>query len=739
MLFPSSIIAQTFKGTINIEVGETYYVDVDFGSYVTQTGSWEKSNSTFIFINKGNKGCTIKGNKVGTGTLEYWGVVEADIIEYYWTVNVSEKSVKISDIILNKTSLSLNIGDQEQLTATILPSNATNQSLTWSSSNTNVATVGFNGNVTAKAEGSSTITCRANDGSGKYATCYVTVIDNSILVSDITLNTTSTSLKVGGSYQLSATISPKNATDKSVTWSSNNTSVATVSSSGYVTAKAEGSATITCRANDGSGVYAQCIVNVMPEGIEINSTNFPDENFRNYLLNKNYGSDGIITQKEINSITSIDVNNKNIKKLKGIEFFTALKSLYCSGNQLTTLDVSKNTALTGLRCHDNQLTTLNVSKNTSLNVLYCYENKLTTLDVSKNTALIGLRCHDNQLTTLDVSKNTSLNVLYCGGQNLRTLDLSNNTALGWLYCNDNKLTALDVSKNTVLKIIWCYNNQLTTLNVSKNTALTELYCYNNQLTTLDVSKSIALEELACFDNQLTELDVSKNTVLKKNWCYNNLLTTLDVSNTSLAFLWCYKNQIKGSAMDNLINGLRRNSSNIVYSFKVINDINGDEGNVCTTEQVAAVKARGWTPEYWNGTEWLEYAGSEPEIDLTPTAISLPEMMTVGVGKTITLKATLQPANAETTITWASDDTSVVKVTQTGKAMGIKEGVAIVSATTDNGLVAECFVMVANVATGIEEMNTDSQKNAVVYSLSGLRLTSPRKGVNIVNGRKVLVK
>ena len=293
--------------------------------------------------------------------------------------------------------------------------------------------------------------------------------------------------------------------------------------------------------------------------VVLNAENFPDANFRAALadiLGINEGDD--ISQEKINATTQIYVSDKSISDLKGIEHFTALTTLYCDYNQLTTLDVSKNTTLTKLDCYNNQLTALDVSKNTALTSLECYNNQLTALDVSKNTALTLLECDYNQLTTLDVSKNTTLTNLDCSNNQLTALDVSKNTALTYLSCTDNKLTTLDISKNTALTYLRCYNNQLTVLDVSKNTALTYLWCYNNQLTALDVSKNTALTDLSCTDNQLTVLDVSKNTALTTLYCYNNQLTALDVSkNTALTYLYCSENQLtaldvsKNTALTNL--------------------------------------------------------------------------------------------------------------------------------------------------------------------------------------------
>ena len=345
--------------------------------------------------------------------------------------------------------------------------------------------------------------------------------------------------------------------------------------------------------------------------IAINETNFPDANFRSFLLSQSYGQDGVLTGSEIAGVKSIDVGYKSISTLKGIEHFTELTNLSCYGNYLTSLDVSRNTALTNLNCYGNYLTSLDVSKNTALTNLNCSADQLTSLDVSKNMALTQLYCNNNQLTSLDVSKNTALTVLYCYNNQLTFLDVSKNTALTTLECDRNQLTALDVSKNTALTTLECDRNQLTALDVTKNTALTRLDCYSNQLAALDVSKNIALTNLSCHDNQLTSLDVSKNTALIWLYCHSNQLTSLDVSkNTALKLLNFTGNKIKGTNMDNLINSLRQNNTTSTYNFYVIDNSNGDEGNVCTKSQVAAVKAKGWTPNYYNGTSWVEYEGSE---------------------------------------------------------------------------------------------------------------------------------
>ncbi len=279
--------------------------------------------------------------------------------------------------------------------------------------------------------------------------------------------------------------------------------------------------------------------------IEINEGNFPDEKFRQYIIDKIDNGDGILTRDEIALVTDMDVSGCGISDLAGIECFTSLSYLYCSENQLASLDVSKNTALKKLYCDGNQLTSLDVSKNTVLESFNCNDNELTELKLCNNsTTLKELDYGHNKLDFVDVSGFPGLRYLDCSANPLSGIDLYNNTQLESLDCNNCQLAVLDVSCCTALKELYCYDNQLTSLDVSKNTALENLRCDNNQLTSLDVSKNTALSMLFCYDNQLATLDVSKNTALDVLNCRQNQLTSLDVSkNTALLMLECDINQL----------------------------------------------------------------------------------------------------------------------------------------------------------------------------------------------------
>lgn len=249
------------------------------------------------------------------------------------------------------------------------------------------------------------------------------------------------------------------------------------------------------------------------QGVAIDENNFPDEVFRNYVLSSaDTNGNGFLTYDEIEYRDFIFVDDCGISNLKGIEFFINLTSLSCSGNNIETLDLSKNTELKSLTCS---------------------YNKLKHLDLSNNTKLTWLACYNNELTILDLSKNTLLTEIYCSSNKLQTLDFSNNTELSWLQCYDNELSELNISNNTKLTCVWCGHNQLSNIDLSNSSELTDLNCSMNNLTSLDISNNTKLIALSCSDNYvLTELSVASNNMIENLSCDWNQLKTFDVSNLS---------------------------------------------------------------------------------------------------------------------------------------------------------------------------------------------------------------
>ena len=290
--------------------------------------------------------------------------------------------------------------------------------------------------------------------------------------------------------------------------------------------------------------------------VKINEENFPDEIFRNWVLSAavDKNKNRILDDDEIQRVTDIDVHQKKIASLKGIEYFTELHKLTCYQNPLTELDLSKNT---------------------KLDTLNCAWDKLTLLNVKNCAKLRWIRCDSNNLTELDLSRCTELKLFVCSGNNISALDVSACTKLDYFECGGNNLTVLDLSNNTELTTLRCDMNHLTTLDLSNNTKLMECSCSGNAMNRLILSK----------DNVLNSLE-------------------------------CSTNQLYGAAMEHIVESLNYQQKGGFLSVFNAED-EDQERNVITTEQVAALNAKGWKVYQWIYSSYCTYLGSEPKDDYRP--------------------------------------------------------------------------------------------------------------------------
>ncbi len=176
-------------------------------------------------------------------------------------------AVAVTGVTLDKTSVSLLVGDSQTLTATVAPKDAANKKVSWKSDKPEIATVDADGKVTAVAAGEATITVTTEDG-GKTATCKVTVKAATVAVTGVTLNKATLSLIAGASETLTATVAPADATNKNVAWTSSDATVATVDANGKVTGVKAGEAIITVTTEDG-GKTATCRVTVSDREIKV--------------------------------------------------------------------------------------------------------------------------------------------------------------------------------------------------------------------------------------------------------------------------------------------------------------------------------------------------------------------------------------------------------------------------------------------------------------------------------------
>ena len=245
------------KTSVEVLIGQTVHLSATVLPEATtdKTIRWSSSDDSVAMVDEG----TVTAHKVGQATIKATcGNKEASCV-----VNVLP--IMVEEISFNKTSVSLKAGETVTLTATVKPDDATDKTVTWSTSDASVATVN-DGVVTAKKVGTATITAKAGD---KSATCEITVVATP--VTSVTLNKTSASVKAGETVTLTATVKPDDATDKTVTWSTSDATVATVSN-GVVTAKKVGTATITAKAGDKSATCEITVVSTPVTAVTLNKT-----------------------------------------------------------------------------------------------------------------------------------------------------------------------------------------------------------------------------------------------------------------------------------------------------------------------------------------------------------------------------------------------------------------------------------------------------------------------------------
>ena len=254
----SSVTINPSSATLNPNDTKQLSVTVDATpSSADKTVTWSSSNASVATVSEsGLVTAVAQGTATITATSNLDNTKSGTCSV---TVNAPAAPIPVTAFALNKSTATIAIGDSETLTVIYTPSDAnTGKAVTWTSSNTSVATVDNSGKVTGIAAGSATITATSTTDASITASCAVAV--QAVAVTGVSINPTSANLQIGGSTDLTYTILPANATDKSVSWTSSNPSVVNVNN-GHVTAIAAGTATITVTTTDGSKT-ATCLVTV---------------------------------------------------------------------------------------------------------------------------------------------------------------------------------------------------------------------------------------------------------------------------------------------------------------------------------------------------------------------------------------------------------------------------------------------------------------------------------------------
>ena len=318
----------TCSVTVKAKVIPVAGISLDISSVTLNVGQTQVLAATVSPDNATDKTVTWNSSNVVVASVSAEGVVRAvsagtatiSATAGNFTADCSVTVVmSVASVSLNKTELTIEKGKSETLTATVSPSDATDKTVTWQSSNNTIATVDQNGRVTAVGAGSAVITVTTNDGS-KTATCNVTVV---IPVTSVSLNKTELTIEKGKSETLTATVSPSDATDKTVSWKSSNTSVVTVDQNGRVTAVNAGSAVITVTTKDGSKTATCNVTVVIPvTSVSLNKTELTIEKGKSETLTATVSpsdaTDKAVTWQSSNTaVATVDQNGKVTAKELG--------------------------------------------------------------------------------------------------------------------------------------------------------------------------------------------------------------------------------------------------------------------------------------------------------------------------------------------------------------------------------------------------------------------------------------
>ncbi len=670
--------------TVKARVIPVTGVDLDQTSLTMVPGETQKLTETVTPSNATDKSVIWTSVDTSVATVSTSGVVTAKAggtTTITVTTNDGGKNaacqvtvhVPVTGVNLDRTSLSMVVGENRTLVATVLPSSATDKSVTWSSSNTSVATVSSSGVVTAKAGGSATITVTTNDG-GKKATCQVSV---SVPVTGVSLDQTALSMVVGESQTLHATVLPSSATDKSVTWSSSNTSVATVSSSGVVTAKGGGKATITVTAND-SGSTATCSVTVAVPvtGVSLDQTS----------LSIPVGDTRTLT-------ATVSPSNATDKSVTWSSSNTSVATVSSSG--VITAKAVGSVVIT--------VTTVDGGKTATCNVAVVIPVTGVSLDQTSMTMILG---DTRTLTATVTPSNATDKSVTWSSSNTSVATVSSS---GVVTAKGSGNATITATTNDGGKTVTCaVTVTVPVTGVSLNKSSLTLSEGDSQTLTATVSPSNATDKSVTWasDNESVATVTTAGVVVAKTPGTAVITVTTNDGGKMASCAVSVKPRVSGVTLDNssislVVGGTRTLTATVEPSDAVDKSVTWSSNNT----SVATVSSYGTVTAKAVGTAVITVRTNDGgktatcSVTVTPvsvTGVSLSQTsLTLYEGDNETLVATVSPSNATNkTVTWSSSNSSVASVSSSGRVSARAAGSAVITVTTSDGnFTATCSVTV----------------------------------------------
>ena len=627
-----------------------------FPEYITERSIFWSSSDESI--------ATVDNTGLVTAVAVGETIISATCDNVSATCKITVNPVTVSTVTLNVSKMTLFIGQTDKLTATVSPENVTDKTITWTSDNEEIATVSEDGTVTAVAAGVANITATCGDVS---ASCKVTV--NPVNAASVSLNVSEMTLLIGQTDKLTATVSPENVTDKTITWTSDNEPIASVNEDGTVTALTLGVANITATCGD---VSATCKVTVNPVTASTVTLNVSDmtllvgqsdkltatvapENVTDKTITWTSDNEEIATVSEDGTVTAITVGVANITSTCGDVSATCKVTVNSVTASTITLNISEITLFIG---QSDKLTATVSPENVTDKDITWTSDKAQIAIVSQDGTVTGLavgvanitaKCGDvsatckvtvNPVTASTVMLNASDMTLFIGQTDKLTATISpeNVTNKTIIWTSDNEEVATVSEDGTVTAVAAGVANITASCGDVSATCKVTVNPVTVSTVTLNVSG------MTLFIGQTDKLIA---TVLPENVTDNKIIWTSD------------NEQIATVSEDGTVTAITVGVANITATC-------GDVSATCkvTVNSVTA------------STVTLNVSD-----------------MTLFIGQTDKLTATISPENVtDKTITWTSDNEQIAIVSQDGTVTAVAVGVANITASCSD-VSATCKVTV----------------------------------------------
>ncbi len=728
--------------------GATLTATVNPSDATDKAVTWSSSDATIASVSQDGRITALKSGRA---------TITAKAGEKSATCEVSI-TTPVESVTLNSASISLEEGQTTTLVATVSPNDADEKTITWSSSNTKSATV-TNGVIMAVAEGSATITASAG---GKSATCVVTVKKKIVAVTSVKLNKTSLNLAKGQGEILTVTVSPSDATDKTVTWSSSDATVATVTQDGRVTAMKSGSATVTAKAGEKS---ATCEVSITTpvESVTLNSASISLEEGQTTTLvatiNPNDAdektvkwstssasvatvSNGIVTavaegnatitasvggksatcaisvKKKVIAVTSVTLNKSTLSLTKGqSQTLTATvspsdatdKTVTWSSSDATVATVTQDGRVTAMKSGSATVTAKAGEKSATCEVSITTPVESVTL----NSASISLE--EGQTTTLVATINpndadektvkwsTSSASVATVSNGIVTAVAEGNATITASVGGKSATCAISVKKKVIAVTSVTLNKSTLSLTKGQSQTLTATVSPSDATDkTVTWSSSDATVASVTQDGRVTALKSGSATIKAKA---GEKSATCEVSITT---------PVESVTLNSSSISLEEGQTTTLVA--TINPNDADEKTVKWTTSSASVAtvSNGVVTAVAEGTATITAsvggksatcAISVKKKVIAVTSVTLNKStLSLTKGQNETLSATVTPDNAtDKTVTWSSSDATIVSVTQDGRITAMKSGSATITAKAGEKS-ATCEV---SITTPVESVTLNS--------------------------------